>query len=188
MIIEGKVHVLGDSVDTDGMVAGRYLPLSDPKDIAKHIFEDVDPGFRTRVKPGDVLVAGRNFGSGSGREHAPLGLIGLGVGCIVAESFSRTFFRMAVDLGLQTVTCPEAAAAAKDGDVGAGSTPRPVMCRSGRSTSSANLCPLSSARSSIKAAWRLMSKRSCRRTPARNTAAHTMPAAPRRGWTASAAK
>lgn len=117
MIIEGKVHVLGDSVDTDGMVAGRYLPLSDPKDIAKHIFEDVDPGFRTRVKPGDVLVAGRNFGSGSGREHAPLGLIGLGVGCIVAESFSRTFFRMAVDLGLQTVTCPEAAAAAKDGDV-----------------------------------------------------------------------
>jgi 3-isopropylmalate/(R)-2-methylmalate dehydratase small subunit len=117
MIIEGKVHVFGDSVDTDGMVAGRYLPLSDPKEIAKHIFEDVDPGFRTRVKPGDVLVAGKNFGSGSGREHAPLGLIGLGVGCIVAESFSRTFFRMAVDLGLQTVTCPEAAAAAKDGDV-----------------------------------------------------------------------
>jgi len=117
MIIQGKVHVLGDSVDTDGMVAGRYLPLSDPKEIAKHIFEDVDPGFVMRVQPGDILVAGKNFGSGSGREHAPLGLIGLGIGCIIAASFSRTFFRMAIDLGLQTVTCPEAAAVAKSGEL-----------------------------------------------------------------------
>lgn len=117
MIIQGKAHVLGDSVDTDGMVAGRYLPLSDPKEIAKHIFEDIDPDFVNRVRPGDILVAGRNFGAGSGREHAPLGLIGLGISCIVATSFARTFFRMAIDLGLPTITCPGASAIAKDGDI-----------------------------------------------------------------------
>lgn len=117
MIIKGKVHVLGDSVDTDGMIPGRYMPLSDPKEIAKHIFEEVDPGFVKRVAPGDVLVAGKNFGNGSGREHAPLELKALGIGCIIASSFARTFFRMAVDLGLQTVTCPEAVAVAKDGDL-----------------------------------------------------------------------
>lgn len=117
MIIEGKVHVLGDSVDTDGMIAGRYLSLSDPKEMAKHIFEESDPGFVKRIQPGDVLFAGKNFGNGSGREHAPLGLKALGVGCIVATSFARTFFRMAIDLGLQTVTCPEAVKVAKAGDI-----------------------------------------------------------------------
>lgn len=116
MIIGGKVHILGDSVDTDGMIPGRYMTLSDPKEIAKHIFEEVDPGFVERVAPGDILVAGKNFGMGSGREHAPLGLKALGIGCIVASSFARTFFRMAVDLGLQTATCPEAVSVAKDGD------------------------------------------------------------------------
>jgi 3-isopropylmalate/(R)-2-methylmalate dehydratase small subunit len=117
MIIKGKVHVLGDSVDTDGMIPGRYMPLSDPKEIAKHIFEEVDPGFVKRIAPGDILVAGKNFGNGSGREHAPLGLKALGIGCIVATSFARTFFRMAVDLGLQTIACAEAVTVAKDGDV-----------------------------------------------------------------------
>jgi 3-isopropylmalate/(R)-2-methylmalate dehydratase small subunit len=115
MIIQGKVHVLGDSVDTDGMIPGRYLSLSDPREMAKHIFEEIDPGFVGRVKPGDIIVAGKNFGSGSGREHAPLGLRALGIGCIVATSLSRTFFRMAVDLGLPTVTCPGAVEVAEDG-------------------------------------------------------------------------
>jgi|SRR6185369_7372846 len=117
MILEGKVHLLGDSVDTDGMIAGRYLSLSDPKEMAKHIFEESDPGFVKRIQPGDIIVAGKNFGHGSGREHAPLGLKALGISCIVATSFSRTFFRMAVDLGLQTVTCPEAFKVAKAGDL-----------------------------------------------------------------------
>jgi 3-isopropylmalate/(R)-2-methylmalate dehydratase small subunit len=117
MIVEGKVHVLGDSVDTDGMIAGRYLSLSDAKEMAKHIFEESDPGFVKRIQPGDILFAGKNFGNGSGREHAPLGLKALGIGCIVATSFARTFFRMAVDLGLQTVTCPEAVKVAKAGDI-----------------------------------------------------------------------
>lgn len=116
MIISGKVHVLGDNVDTDGMIPGRFLALSEPKEIAKHIFEEIDPGFIKRVQPGDIIVAGKNFGQGSGREQAPLGLIGLGVGCIVATSFARTFFRMAVDLGLHTIECPGAFRVAKDGD------------------------------------------------------------------------
>ena len=115
MIFRGKVHVLGDSVDTDVMVPGRYLSLSDPQEIAKHLFEEVDPGFVTRVKHGDILVAGTNFGAGSGREHAPLALKALGIGCIIANSFARTFFRMAIDLGLPTITCPEAVAAASNG-------------------------------------------------------------------------
>jgi 3-isopropylmalate dehydratase small subunit len=115
MIFKGNVQKLGDSVDTDVMVPGRYLSLMNPADIAKHIFEEVDPGFVGRVQPGDVIVAGRNFGSGSGREQAPFGLKALGIGCIVASSFSRTFYRMAIDLGLPIIISPEVAAAATQG-------------------------------------------------------------------------
>jgi 3-isopropylmalate dehydratase small subunit len=110
--------VLGDSIDTDVMIAGRYLSILDPKLIAKHIFEEVDPGFAQRVQPGDILVAGKNFGAGSGREQAPLGLKALGLSCVVATSFSRTFYRMAIDLGLPIITCPEAVRAAKQGERG----------------------------------------------------------------------
>jgi 3-isopropylmalate/(R)-2-methylmalate dehydratase small subunit len=118
MKFKGTVHVLGDNVDTDVMIPGRYLSILDPKEIAKHIFEEVDPGFVQRVKPGDILVAGRNFGSGSGREQAPFGLKALGISCVVAVSFSRTFYRMAIDLGLPILICPEAARAAKQGEEG----------------------------------------------------------------------
>jgi 3-isopropylmalate/(R)-2-methylmalate dehydratase small subunit len=118
MILEGTVHVLGDSVDTDVMIAGRYLSLVDNDEIAKHMFEEVDPGFVGRVKPGDILVAGRNFGNGSGREHAVFGLKALGISCIVATSFARTFYRMCIDLGLPILVCPEAFAAAKEGQPG----------------------------------------------------------------------
>ena len=118
MIFEGTLHVLGDSIDTDVMIAGRYLSILDPAQIAKHIFEEVDPGFVQRVKPGDILVAGTNFGAGSGREQAPFGLKALGLSCIVAASFSRTFYRMAIDLGLPIITCPEAVRVAKQGQQG----------------------------------------------------------------------
>jgi 3-isopropylmalate/(R)-2-methylmalate dehydratase small subunit len=118
MVFEGTLHVLGDSIDTDVMIPGRYLSILDPVEIAKHIFEEVDPGFVKRVKPGDILVAGTNFGSGSGREQAPLGLKALGLSCVVAASFSRTFYRMAIDLGLPIITCPEAVRAAKQGQQG----------------------------------------------------------------------
>ncbi|RPI47677.1 MAG: 3-isopropylmalate dehydratase small subunit [Betaproteobacteria bacterium] len=115
MIFEGNVHVVGDHCDTDVMIPGRYLSLVEPAEIAKHIFEEVDPGFVKRVQPGDILMAGRNFGAGSGREHAPFGLKALGLSCIVAASFSRTFYRMAIDLGLPILECEAAARAAKPG-------------------------------------------------------------------------
>jgi 3-isopropylmalate/(R)-2-methylmalate dehydratase small subunit len=111
----GHVHKLGDSVDTDIMVPGRYLSLMNPADIAKHIFEEVDPTFAQRVKVGDVIIAGRNFGCGSGREQAPFGLKALGISCIIAASFSRTFYRMSIDLGLPILICPQAYEAAKEG-------------------------------------------------------------------------
>jgi 3-isopropylmalate dehydratase small subunit len=118
MIIEGKIHILGDGVDTDGMIPGRYLTLSDPSAMAKHLFEEIDPTFVKRVKPGDILVAGKHFGQGSGREHAPLALKALGIGCIIATSFARTFFRMAIDLGLPVATCPDAVKVGHDDDYG----------------------------------------------------------------------
>lgn len=116
MIIEGAVHIVGDDVDTDVIIPGRYLSLQDPHEIARHLFEGVDPGFAARVRPGDLLVAGRNFGCGSSREHAPLGLKALGIGAVVATSFARIFFRNAINLGLPIVICPEAVASASTGD------------------------------------------------------------------------
>jgi 3-isopropylmalate/(R)-2-methylmalate dehydratase small subunit len=118
MIYKGTVHLFGDNVDTDVMIAGRHLSLLDPREMAKHMFEESDPGFVKRVKPGDIMVAGHNFGSGSAREHAPLGFQALGISCIVAESFSRTFYRMAVDLGLPIIECAEAAKVATQGAEG----------------------------------------------------------------------
>ena len=116
MAYEGAVHVLGDNVDTDVMIPGRYLSIVDPAEMAKHIFEEADPGFVGRVKPGDIIMAGSNFGSGSGREQAPLGLKALGISCVVAVSFSRIFYRMAIDLGLPILVCEEAARSAKQGE------------------------------------------------------------------------
>ncbi len=118
MVYEGKIHAFGDNVDTDVMIAGRYLSLLDPKEMAKHMFEESDPGFVVRVKPGDIMVAGHNFGAGSAREHAPLGFQALGISCIVATSFSRTFYRMCVDLGMPIIECDAAVLSAKQGERG----------------------------------------------------------------------
>ncbi len=118
MVFEGTVHVFGDNVDTDVMIAGRYLSLLEPEEMAKHMFEESDPGFVARVKHGDIMVAGKNFGSGSAREHAPLGFKALGISCIVATSFGRTFYRMSVDLGLPIIECADAVAFAKQGAPG----------------------------------------------------------------------
>src|SRR5262245_8110020 len=115
MIFQGNVQKLGHSVDTDTMVAGRYLSLIHPADIPRHIFEGVDPGFVGRAKAGDIIVAGRSFGGGRRREPAPFGLKALGIACIVAASFSRTFYRMAIDLGLPIIISPEVAQAAQQG-------------------------------------------------------------------------
>jgi 3-isopropylmalate dehydratase small subunit len=125
MTISGAIHKFGDHVDTDVIIPGRYLTLREPKDLGRHCLEGLDPGFAQRVKPGDVLVAGRNFGSGSSREHAPLAIKGAGIACVVAASFARIFYRNAINVGLPILTCPAFVAAARDGgevaiDLGSG--------------------------------------------------------------------
>lgn len=112
----GRAHVYGDNVDTDVIIPARYLTTIDPGELAPHALEDLDPGFAARVRPGDVLVAGRNFGCGSSREHAPVALKGTGIAAVVAASFARIFFRNAINTGLPIVVCPRAAAEIAGGD------------------------------------------------------------------------
>ncbi|TPG53512.1 3-isopropylmalate dehydratase small subunit [Roseomonas nepalensis] len=116
MPIEGLVHRVGDHVDTDVIIPGRYLTLRDRAQLGPHCLEGLDPGFAARVGPGDVLVAGRNFGSGSSREHAILALQGAGIAAVVAASVARIFFRNAINLALPVMVCPEAAAALREGE------------------------------------------------------------------------
>lgn len=102
-----KVWKFGDDVDTDQIVPGRYLTIYDPSELAKHAFEGVRPEFSAEVQEGDVIVAGRNFGCGSSREHAPLALLGAGIRVVVAGSFARIFFRNAVNTGLLPLVSPD---------------------------------------------------------------------------------
>jgi len=113
--MRGQVHVFGDNVNTDEIIPARYLSSIDPAVLAKHCLEDADPGFAAKVRPGDILVAGGNFGCGSSREHAPIALKAAGVACVVARSFARIFFRNAINIGLPIITCPEAVEDAKPG-------------------------------------------------------------------------
>ncbi len=114
--MQGKVHKYGDHVDTDVIIPARYLNSSDPKVLASHCMEDIDKAFLGRVQPGDIIVAGRNFGCGSSREHAPLALKTAGIACVVADSFARIFYRNCINIGLPVLECPEAAADARAGD------------------------------------------------------------------------
>lgn len=104
----GKAFHYGDNVDTDVIIPARYLTTSDEKELAAHALEDLDPTFATEVQPGDVVVAGSNFGCGSSREHAPIALKGAGVSAVVAKSFARIFFRNSINTGLSIVVCPAA--------------------------------------------------------------------------------
>ena len=106
--IKGRVWLFGNDVDTDVILPGKYLVLTDPKDLAKHALEGLVPGFADRIKQGDIIIAGKNFGCGSSREHAPLALKHAGVGAIVAKSFSRIFFRNAINIGLPVVISKDA--------------------------------------------------------------------------------
>jgi 3-isopropylmalate/(R)-2-methylmalate dehydratase small subunit len=117
MIVQGRAWRLGDNVDTDQLLPGRYLSLTEPAELARHCLEDVRPDFCVGVKAGDLLVAGENLGCGSSREHAPLALKTLGISCLVAASFARIFFRNSINLGLPALTCPEAVAGIADGDL-----------------------------------------------------------------------
>ena len=114
---KGIVHKFGDNIDTDVIIPARYLNAPSPEELAKHCMEDIDPTFASRVKPGEIIVGGANFGCGSSREHAPIAIQAAGVSCVIAASFARIFYRNAINIGFPILECPEAAAAIAEGDV-----------------------------------------------------------------------
>ncbi|MDN5364141.1 MAG: 3-isopropylmalate/(R)-2-methylmalate dehydratase small subunit [Eubacteriales bacterium] len=116
MTIRGRVWKFGADVDTDAIIPARYLNTSDPAELAKHCMEDADPTFPAKVKPGDIIVAGKNFGCGSSREHAPIAIKAAGVAAVVAASFARIFYRNAFNIGLPIFESPEAAERIEEGD------------------------------------------------------------------------
>jgi len=116
MKANGSVFKYGDNVDTDVIIPARYLNSSDGNELAKHCMEDIDAEFATKVKPGDIIVANKNFGCGSSREHAPLSIKCAGVSCVIAETFARIFYRNAINIGLPIIECPEAAKNIEAGD------------------------------------------------------------------------
>ena len=116
MIITGKVWKFSDDIDTDAIIPARYLNTSDPAELAGHCMEDADPDFSKKVKPGDIIVAGKNFGCGSSREHAPLAIKGAEIEAVVAASFARIFYRNAFNIGLPIFESPDAAARIREGD------------------------------------------------------------------------
>ena len=113
---KGHVFKYGDNVDTDVIIPARYLNSSDPKELAAHCMEDIDKEFVSKVAEGDIIVANKNFGCGSSREHAPIAIKAAGVSCVIAETFARIFYRNAINIGLPIIECPEAAQAIADGD------------------------------------------------------------------------
>ena len=113
---EGKVFKFGDNVDTDVIIPARYQNSSDPKELALHCMEDIDKEFVNKVSAGDIIVAEKNFGCGSSREHAPIAIKAAGVSCVIAETFARIFYRNAINIGLPIIECKEAALEIKAGD------------------------------------------------------------------------
>ena len=109
MKTQGHVFKYGDNVDTDVIIPARYLNTADAKELAKHCMEDIDTTYVEKVQPGDIMVAGWNFGCGSSREHAPLVIKTCGTGCVIAKSFARIFYRNAINIGMPILECPQAA-------------------------------------------------------------------------------
>ena len=105
MKLDGHALCYGDNVDTDVIIPARYLNTSDPRELAAHCMEDIDRDFLKKVKPGDIIAAGRNFGCGSSREHAPLAIKTAGISCVIAKSFARIFYRNAINIGLPIIVC-----------------------------------------------------------------------------------
>lgn len=116
MHAQGTAFKYGDNVDTDVIIPARYLNIADPQELASHAMEDIDADFVKNVKPGDIMVADKNFGCGSSREHAPHVIKDNGVACVIAASFARIFYRNAINIGLPILECAEAAAAIEAGD------------------------------------------------------------------------
>lgn len=113
---KGTVFKYGDNVDTDVIIPARYLNSSDPAELAVHCMEDIDRDFVKKVKKGDIIVAEKNFGCGSSREHAPIAIKAAGVSCVIAETFARIFYRNAINIGLPIIECPEASRGIENGD------------------------------------------------------------------------
>ena len=116
MKAEGRVFKFGDNVDTDVIIPARYLNSSDPAELATHCMEDIDKDFVKNVKKGDIIVANKNFGCGSSREHAPIAIKAAGVSCVIAETFARIFYRNSINIGLPIIECKEASEAINAGD------------------------------------------------------------------------
>lgn len=117
MKFEGTVIKYGDNIDTDVIIPARYLNTIDKKELASHCMEDLDTTFTSRVKEGDIMVAGENFGCGSSREHAPIAIKESGISLVIAKSFARIFYRNSINIGLAIVECPEAAEAIEEGHI-----------------------------------------------------------------------
>ena len=116
MNAHGKVHRYGDNIDTDVIIPARYLNTADHKELASHCMEDIDKEFTKKVKEGDIIAAGANFGCGSSREHAPIAIKASGISCVIASTFARIFYRNAINIGLPILECKEAAEDIEDGD------------------------------------------------------------------------
>ncbi len=116
MIKKGRVFKYQDNVDTDVIIPARYLNSADAAELAEHCMEDIDPTFVKKVRKGDIIVAGKNFGCGSSREHAPLAIKEAGISCVIAKTFARIFFRNSINIGLPILECPEAVEGTKEGD------------------------------------------------------------------------
>lgn len=116
MNYKGTAHKVGEHIDTDAIIPARFLVTSDAKELGANCMAGLEPDWVKRVKPGDIMVAGRNFGCGSSREHAPIAIKASGVELVIADSFARIFYRNSIDIGLPIIECPSAAAAIRDGD------------------------------------------------------------------------
>lgn len=116
MKAQGKVHKYGNNIDTDVIIPARYLNTADHKELAAHCMEDIDKEFVNKVKPGDIMVGGANFGCGSSREHAPIAIKESGISCVIAKTFARIFYRNAINIGLPILECPAASEGIEDGD------------------------------------------------------------------------
>ena len=114
---KGSAVKYGDNIDTDVIIPARYLNTSDPSELAQHCMEDIDKNFAKKIKPGDIIVGGANFGCGSSREHAPIAIKASGISCVIAKSFARIFFRNAINIGLPILECEEAADDICEGDL-----------------------------------------------------------------------
>ena len=116
MNAKGTVHKYGNNIDTDVIIPARYLNTQDHKELASHCMEDIDKDFVNKVREGDIMVGGENFGCGSSREHAPIAIKASGVSCVIASTFARIFYRNAINIGLPILECPEASNGIEAGD------------------------------------------------------------------------